>query len=145
MKYKEIESSDMRLIEKKLKSDAKAFKQEPRVALRGNIMQHINQQQKNVVKGKKPFNIYQWLVPTGFAMATLLFVGLNIQQATVVDNTNMTLQANGQEMLAMADMLVGIEVDLLPQTLEMKLTNNIIIEQQAVQQDIKYLKSLFVL
>ncbi|MBL4661490.1 MAG: hypothetical protein JKY19_14120 [Alcanivoracaceae bacterium] len=145
MKYKNAEFRDMRLIENKLKSDAMAFRQEPSAALHENIMQNINKQHKVVTRDEKVFSIYQWLVPTGFAMGTLLFVGLNIQQATVVERINMTLPSNGQEMTAMADMMASFKVDLLPQTLEMKLTNHIKIEQQALQQDLKYLKSLFVL
>jgi len=129
----------MKSIEFKLKQDAENFKIQRDIKLYENIMANINYYQHTDDNNKKSFNFYQWLIPTGFAVATLFFLALNIRQSTSV-NEKINFKITSQELLAMGE----IKFDSFPQVLESKLIDPIKAEKQALQQDLLYLKGIFI-
>lgn len=138
----------MRSIENKLKSDAQAFKKDVDTDVLKNIIQNIKKQDVLMANDQIKLPIHHWQIPTGFALLALLIVSFNVYQPTTVgkiETENNVLQINNQGNVTITDTMRNLQTGLLPQLLESRLTDYIKLEQRALQQDLIYLKSLFVL
>lgn len=131
----------MKSIEQKLKEDAKAFSQTPHDSIHNIIMQRCNVETIATIKPENSFS--KWLVPTVFALFALIFVTLNFPQLKMSNEfeSKITPNSDNQQYHVSKE----INVDQIAFSFEAKLTQSIKNEQQAIVDDIKYLKELLIL
>lgn len=126
----------MKSIEQKLKLDAKAFKQNPADIVYDNIMQSIESiKEKQSRTSIKSFN---WLMPTGLAIAALLVVMMNI----IPMNQHDKIIANPQQNKILVK-LPQVDVQALSISLGSSFISGITAEKKALQADLIYMKTIF--
>jgi len=130
----------MKSIEQKLKTDAKAFNKTPSLRVHDTIMQKIKLE-KSIKKNDSIFNI-KWMIPAGFALTAVLMLTFTASKETLDKTLNSpTHETVHQESMSSND----VDIDLIALNFEIKLINPIKTEQQAIINDIKFLKSLITL
>ena len=126
----------MKSIEQKLKLDARAFKMNPDQKLHDNIMHKINNS-KRTQQNHNALRKFHWLIPTGFAMAALILVVMNITPNEIDETVS---QPNFNKNIVK---LSKLNINALSSALESNLVSNIQAEQKAIQADLKYFKTIF--
>ena len=127
----------MKNIEIKLKEDAMAFKQKPSDSRLRNIMKNI-QDINTANKTKSPNKFHRWMIPVGVSVAALLFVVLNLTKPLEEKYPVETI-------VAVNEKIQLINIDGLSLAFESQMMNAITLEKQALQKDLDYIHSLFVL
>jgi hypothetical protein len=124
-------------IEKKLKEDALIFKHKPSESTHRNIMRNI--QGISIENTSKRANkFHQWMIPVGVSAAALLFVVMNFSEPMVEKNSV-------ESIITINEKIHSINLDGLSLAFESELMSSITLEKEAIQKDLAYMQSLFVL
>ena len=126
----------MKGIEQHLKQDAKAFKIIPPEIVHSKIMGSINS--LDAIQDAKKSRMKFWFLPFGATLVTLLLIVFNLQQSYVESAAKVYVSLN-------VPLIQVVNVNDFSINIESHFMNNIKQEQEAIQQDIAYMKSLFVL
>jgi len=137
----------MKKIIQKLKTDAQAFTRQ------ANKANHMSAMHKNIMDSVVKQNIHSnnktpsiksffraWPIPTGIVVAIAISLIVIRQQPAEFEMN----KPNAHDLFSIVH-LTTLDINKLPENLENQLTKQMKAEQQALNQDIVHLKSLFVL
>lgn len=128
----------MKKLESLLQKDAKAFAQKPASYVHNSIMNSIKKEKVQISHAQSS-STNKWWLPIGFAVTAVLLIAVLFlpHHNKEINDTFLRTQTMNK--------FAGLDVSTLSKTMELNLINDMNKEKLALQKDLAYMQSWFIL